>query len=1181
MKREFLKLLAFLSVVLCLFHGRAVQAQSVVSGEIGGTVTDPSGAVVPSAQVNLNSSQTGFNESTTTGANGTFRFALVKPGNYTLTVTVSGFGVAKRSVISSLGQVTNVAVALEVGAKAETIEITAETPLLHTDNANNATTIDSRVIDNMPSPGQDITNYVLQAPGVTVSTGMGYGNLTANGLPGTANLYTVNGNDYNDPYLNLNNSGASNLLLGVNELQEIAVVTNGYTGEYGRAAGANVNYTTKSGTNQFHGNAGWFYNDGAFNANDWFNNAGGTPRPHAVANQWIGSIGGPIKKDKLFFFYDNEGIRYVLPGGGVPEYLPTSAFASAVQTNINANQSSESAFYTNLFALYAGAPGGSRATPLAVGLASVPNTTTFTNPTGGCGAKFAGTAVAGGPAITFWGDVPRAANGNALDSASVAVPCSGTFRSTVNNLNTERLQAVTVDLNATSQDTIRWRYKQDRGVQATGTDAINAIFNANSVQPEDDGQMLWTHVLNSHTTNQFIAAGLYYSALFGPPNIHASLAKFPTTLVFGGGSKLTNMGGTDFNYPQGRNVAQYQIVDDFSWTKGPHGIKFGVNYRRNNIASFATGPLTSGEVIIRDLGDFYNGAVAPNSTSQLSQRFASANDLPIRYYSVGLYLQDEWKVTNRLKLTLALRADRNSDEYCRTGCFNELANPFGQLDHTATNPYNVAVQTGLYQAFPQLEKVVLAPRGGFAYSASRKGDLVISGGMGLFSDLYPGTLADRFIRNLPGVASFVINNPCVPGPAPNCGSTQMLIQPGLAGSVFADAAASNTTLRNQFASGGTLASIQAALAPVPFSPPNFSSVNSNISNPKYLEWNLKLEKSLGAKTAVYLNYVGNHGYDEFIVNPNMNVWCSPTITNPVPPPATLPNPQCPFGSVTATAAPDSRFSIVNELKNAGWSNYNGVTATFVRRFGAGFQGSLNYTYSHSLDTVSNGGLLPYSFAGSGDSFLPQIDPNNLRKLNYGNSDYDFRHVISANYLYQFPTKSSSRGLNYLIGGWSLSGTVFFRSGQPFSVFDSAGPSSYLKNGSSGVVLADYISGPRTCSGVSKCLDTSGSGFVAAGSQLNFGNLPRNSFRGPHYFNTDLSVQKDIKLTERFVFTLGANAFNVLNHPNFANPDGDIQNVGSTFGTPQSTVTPPNSPYGNFQGASVSGRVLQVDMKFKF
>jgi hypothetical protein len=476
-------------------------------------------------------------------------------------------------------------------------------------------------------------------------------------------------------------------------------------------------------------------------------------------------------------------------------------------------------------------------------------------------------------------------------------------------------------------------------------------------------------------------------------------------------------------------------------------------------------------------------------------------------------------------------------------------------------PYNVSVQTGVHKAFPNLEKVVLSPRGGFTYSANSKGDLVISGGVGLFSDLYPGFLADRFIRNLPGVASFVITNP-------SNATSELLLQPGLAGGVFTAASASNTALRNGFNSGATFGSLTKTLAalnpPVAFTAPDFSSVENNINNPKYVEWNLKIEKAIGAKTAVYLNYVGNHGYDEFVVNPILNA-------------------SGPFGSVTATAAPDLRFGNVNELKNAGYSNYNGVTATVVRRFSAGFQGSLNYAYSHSLDIVSNGGLLTYSFSGSGDTLLSQIDPVNLRKLNYGNSDYDFRHVIRANYLYQLPFKSSSRGLNYAIGGWALSGTFFFRTGEPFSVFDSSGGNTYLNNGTNAVVLADYISGPKICSGISSCIDNtgSGSGFVASGSQTNLGNLPRNSFRGPHYFNADFSVQKDIKLIERYVFTLGANAFNVFNHPNFANPDADISNAGSTFGQIQTTVTPPNSPYGNFQGAAVSGRVLQLDMKFKF
>ena len=176
--------------------------------------------------------------------------------------------------------------------------------------------------DTIPNPGQDITNLALTATGVSVSTGAGYGNFSANGMGGTSNLFTVNGADYNDPSNNLANTGASNMALGTNELQEATVVLNGYTGEYGRAAGANLNYSTKSGTNQFHGNAVWYWNGTKLNANDWFNT--GQPKEHAVSNQWAGSIGGPVIKNKLFFFFNTEGSRYVLPGGGGTIYVPTT-----------------------------------------------------------------------------------------------------------------------------------------------------------------------------------------------------------------------------------------------------------------------------------------------------------------------------------------------------------------------------------------------------------------------------------------------------------------------------------------------------------------------------------------------------------------------------------------------------------------------------------------------------------------------------------------------------------------------------------------------------------------------------------------------------------------------------------------------------------------------------------------
>lgn len=1135
---RFLKFFALL-LVFVGFFARQAWAQSVVSGEIDGTVTDPAGAVVPNAAVSLSSAETGTNESTTTGSNGTFRFALVKPGGYTLTVSVAGFRTSKLTVISSLGQVTSVPVKLEVGTQSQSVEVTAEAPLLHTENANLATTVDEKSIDLIPSPGQDITNYAMTTPGVTVSSGSGYGNFTANGLPGTSNLYTVNGNDYNDPYLNLNNSGASNLLLGANELQEITVVTNGYTGEYGRAAGANVNYTTKSGSNQFHGNATWFWNGNLLNANDFFNNSSGTPRPHEVSNQWAGSFGGPIKKDKVFFFYDNEGLRYVLPGGG-PTFLPTTAFETATIANLNTVSPGSVPFYQKIFNLYNGATGISRATPAP----------------GGCG-DLSGQTING---VTF-------DNG----PGTPGTVCAQTFRSTVNNLNTERLMSFTVDVNLTPKDTLKFRYKQDRGVQATGTDPISSVFNANSVQPEDDGQMLWTHVINSHTTNQFVASGLYYSAIFGPPNLSASLKAFPTTIAFVADGEFNNVGGGDNVYPQGRNVTQYQFVDDFSWTKGAHGIKFGVNMRRNDISSFAAGPGTSGLISINSMTDFFNGTA--NNGSNMAQSFAN-NGLaqPVAYYSLGLYIQDEWRVNNKLKLTLALRADRNSNEVCQHNCFSRPAGSFLNAENAAgTTPYNTTILTGLHQAFPGLQAVGWGPRVGFAYSP--KSDLVVRGGFGIFTDLYQGLIGDRFITNMPNENAFTI----VSG----------AFSPDVAGNVFAQATADNAALVSGFKSGGTLASISASVPG--FTIPNINTIVNNTTNPHYYEWNLQVEKSFGTKTSVSVNYVGNHGANEFIRNLGLNAFCTPSAGD-----ATH-APRCPngFGDLPKSV-PDPRFGINTELQNDGVSNYDGVTATVTRRFGYGFQGTFNYTFSHSLDDISNGGLEPYNanfYGGAPSSFRVAIDPYNLKGHNYANSDYNFPHSVSANYFWELPIKSANHFLNAAVGGWSIAGTFFYKSGEPFSVYNSSIANSLLGNGSSMRILADFVSGTRSCSGPNQCLSASQfapkvlsdptntkSGTYSL-AQFNFGNTNRNFFIGPHYFNADFSVQKSFKATERMTFTIGANAFNVFNHANFDNPVGSISS--GLFGQVLETVTPPNSPYGNFQGAAVSGRVLQLDLKFKF
>src|SRR5258705_8537040 len=248
---------------------------------------------------------------------------------------------------------------IDVEKASASIEVTADGAILQTEDANITANVSNREIANVPNPGGDLTYNAILTPGITgnTSSGGGFGNFSAFGLPATANLFTINGNDYNDPFLNLNNSGASNLLLGSNEVQEVAVVSNGYTGQYGRQAGAQVDYTTKSGGNAFHGDAVYYWNGSALNANDTFLNAGGRPRPFENNNQWAASFGGPIKKHKAFFFINTESLPYTF-GSSSQVFVPTQGLQNFIlNTSLPANNPAAIPFYHQIFNLYNNAPG--------------------------------------------------------------------------------------------------------------------------------------------------------------------------------------------------------------------------------------------------------------------------------------------------------------------------------------------------------------------------------------------------------------------------------------------------------------------------------------------------------------------------------------------------------------------------------------------------------------------------------------------------------------------------------------------------------------------------------------------------------------------------------------------------------------------------------------------------------
>jgi Carboxypeptidase regulatory-like domain/TonB dependent receptor-like, beta-barrel len=1090
-----------------------VSAQSVTSGDIVGVVADPSGAVLPNVSVTLKSNAKGNMQVQSTNSHGTYRFSLLAPGSYTVSVAAPGFQEAMMSGVVTIGQATTLNIVLSLGGATSTVEVTSDAPLLQTENADVSTSFSQTQISQVPNPGNDLSYVAQTAPGVIQNTQGGNGNFSAYGLPATSNLFTVNGQNENDPFLNLNNSGATNLLLGNNDVQEATVVTNGYSGEYGTLAGANVNYVTKSGGNSFHGNALYWWNGRVLNANSYFNNQNGTPRPFVNANQWAASIGGPIKKDKTFFFVDTEGLRFVLPTS-TNVRIPSSQFETATLANLASVSPASVPFYQQLFNLYNNAPGASRAANILPG--------------GGCGSF----SLPGGG------------------------PCALQFNSTVGQLSTEWLLTVRVDQNLGNNDRLFGHFRTDHGFQATVTDAISPLFNLGSRQPQYEGQLEETHSLGANAVNQFIASGQYYSALFDLNNLQAAQQALPFRVGFSG-TAFSPLGRFLGIVPQGRNVSQYQFVDDFSIAKGNHSLKFGISFRRNNIGDFDPGIGSIGASNSTTLSSFFNG-----DGGVYFQSFPSQSRQPVALYDLGFYGQDEWHIKPNLKLTFSLRGEHFSDPLCQTNCFAHFSGDFFNISHDPNQPYNQAIVSGQHQVLPNYTAVEWLPRFGFSWTPFGLHNTVVRGGFGLFADSFPGNIADQLLSNPPLQVGFNIAG----GP----------LSPDVANNQAQLAAQSNAAFRAAFANGGTLASIQNSVPG--FTPPTFNTVASRIQNPRYQEWNLELQQLLGQKTSLTLNYVGNHGVHEVVQNPGLNAFCDQgcqsALNNGNPPTVSQ------FGSLP-TSALDPRFSTVTETSSSGDSNYNGLTLSVVRHTtNLTVQG--NYTWSHAQDDISNGGLLNFNNT-TNFSILAPIDPFNLRRFNYGNSDYDTRHYLSVNYVYNVPHKF---GPSALLEGWTVAGTVFARSGQPFTVVDS---NAYgILNGenygiaATSSVPAQVLGGGRTCTSqaanpATPCLLASDFAFATTG----FGEQRRNQFTGPRFFNTDFTVTKMFKVPhwESAHFGVGAQFFNIFNHPHFDQPDADI--ASQTFGRIINPVASPTSIFGSFLGADASPRLVQLHATFTF
>jgi Carboxypeptidase regulatory-like domain len=1100
----------FLLAVTCVFLlTPMLLAQSLTTGDITGTITDPSGGTMPTTSVVLRNTGTGASQETKTNVSGYYRFSLLAPGSYTVTAKAPNFTEAARTVRVSVGQSNTVDIQLSLSTAAVSVDVVESIVGIQSDNANITSTVNAQQLATLPNSGNDMTFYALITPGVTMSTNGGYGNFETFGLPATSNTFTVNGAVNNDVYLNLNNSGASNLMLGSNAIGEAVVVNNGYSGQYGGLAGSQVNYVTKSGTNTYHGNATYYWNGRAMNANNWFNNQSGDPKPFSNVNMWNTSFGGafPKQKNKTFFFFDYEGTHILLPSN-VQTKIPSPQFATATLKNLTATGQAQAVpFYQNMFNLYAGAVGAGSSVPV---------------PGGGCGT------------FTLLG---------------AGVPCALQFRSNAGNFTKEYVWSLRVDHNLGPNDKIFVQVQRDNGTQPTYTDPINPIFNAFSPQPEMSGQISENHTFGATVVNQFIFTGQYYSARFGPPDYNAVLAVFPTVVRFSP-ALFSNMGGEGYNWPQGRNVTQYQLIDDLNWTKDAHNLKFGVNFHRADLSYLSFQTFQQGRITERNLLDFYNGGGTGNF---LQQRFPTVNEAPFAFYNLGIYAQDEWRVSPRLTVTATLRADHNSNPVCQVNCFANMVAPFNSLPHNANVPYNQVIQTGLHQALSATTKVIWQPRIGFAWTP-KKGDMVVRGGFGIFGDTFPGQVAGPMASNTPNLNSFTINNG--------------KITPGVPGNLFQVASGANQSLLTGFKSGGTVDSITAS-NPF-FQLPNFTTMNSTYKQARYEEWNLEVQKQFKWDLVASANFVGNHGYNEIVQNNGLNGYAPGFVGLP-------------------GTAPDRRFLTVNQYMTGGVSNYTGLVLSLRKRMAQGLQFGFSYTYSHALDMVSNAGFDSFDLNTDPSVLFPQ-NPYNIRQYNYGNADYDVRHYITANYVWDdiFRHIYKKGGHNALVGGWTISGTVFFRTGQPFTVIDSNATGALTGNGYGGTIFGTPVQpgyngcGQNAINPDTPCLALN-QFAPSTSSPTGFGNQTRNNYRGPGYFDTDMSIFKSFKMKgwEAAKLNVGFQFFNLINHPNFDKPVNDIAQGAGVFGTINNLVSAPTSILGSFVGADASVRIIQVRGQFVF
>ena len=813
-------------VGLTVVNSCLLQAQSGTSSALSGEVTDASGAAVPNATVTATDVNTKATRTGATDAAGHFLFSQINPGTYQVTVEASGFAISKSEPTAvGVGRTVALNFSLRVQSNSQTVEVTAQQGLLSLDNPNTTTTIDAKVIKNLPNPGQDLTYLAQFAQGALMNTAGssndakaagGYGNVEFNGLPATSNGYILDGYDTNDPWLGLNIGLSTNLVIGLDAVQEATVNTNSFSVDQGRYAVAQINYFTKSGTNAFHGDVYEIWNGSLFNAENYFLHANDTTdntakKPRSTVNEFGVSVGGPIRREKLFFFGHYEGIRIALPIVSQIT-LPTPAYQQYVLGQLAVGgtdpvtsislpaQPAEIPFYQKMFSLLP-VPGGS---PV---------------PIVGC---------------------PLGTNGDG---------CASQRQASLNNSDSENLIVVKIDHTINAKDSIWYRFQQDTGLQAAYTDPINPIFNSYSPQPQRTLVVGYTHLFSPTLVNQFNPGSSWYASIFEPNNYSQVQQTFPIVLACGSSSvPFTTIGGNNNTYPQGRKVTQWQINDNLTWTHGKHTWKFGINTRRLDVSNYDLGEGTVPTVTYNDLAQFTYGAAYTASQSfpvSLKERVSSGN---LEYYAM-----DTYKPSPKVTLTAGMRVTWNTNVTSAKDLFSRTAGSFLDASHETNQPFNQVVLGNVHNLFPGTPLFVYQPRVSFAYQLLSH--TAVHGGFGTFNDIIPMQIADLAAINAPNDPTFV------GGIGGQVGG--IAIAPGAPGSAIDAAVNANSSFQTTFRAGGApCVGIQPGAPTCPLAVSLNTFPTGTLKTPYYYQYNLGIEQQIGTRGNLRADFVGTRGLHE-------------------------------------------------------------------------------------------------------------------------------------------------------------------------------------------------------------------------------------------------------------------------------------------------------------------------------